>query len=103
MWNKIKILASKAWADMVDTYERVKVYLIALTLLVIYIEWGKIKDILLLKSGQKEVDSAKKEDAGLAKTEADDNSKANSLIQDAQNLSNQQPPISEDWYRKDKK
>ena len=100
MLAKVKAVAASVWADIVDTWKRVKIFALGIAGLVIYIEWEKIKATWLLKSGQAELKSDKKEDASLAQTESSDNSQANALEQQAKELPSKEGPITDDWNTK---
>lgn len=66
MLSKLKAVLISVWADVCDTYKRVKVYLLALLAIVAIWEWRKIKEALLVRMGQKQIDSANKQDQKLS-------------------------------------
>ena len=96
MWTKVKAVAASVWADLKDTYQRTKVFLLGILALAAYIEWNKIKTAWLVKSGQNEIKSDNKQDASLAKAEQTDNQQADALVEKAQNEDNP----GNDWYVK---
>jgi hypothetical protein len=100
---KLKILASKVWADLVDTYERVKIILLAILAAIIFFEWQKLKAMWLVKSGQNEIKSDQKQDAKLAQLAQNASDQGDRIQQQANQLPNQEQPVGEDWYKKDKK
>ena len=94
METKLKAALAAIWADIVDTYKRVKVFLLAILGIVIYFEWERIKAALILYAGKKQIQSDQKQDQVLAQKEASDNQQADALVQKAQNEENP----GDDWY-----
>jgi len=95
MWNKVKVILNSVWSDVCDSYKRIKIYLISLVALIAIWEWRKIKATLLVKLGQKEIYSDKKEDEVLAQKENNANSQADALVKKAS-----QENSDDDWYKK---
>ena len=100
MLNRIKLALSLVWTDLVDTYKRVKILLLAILAAIVYLEWRKIKEALLVYSGQKEIKTDNKQDQDLKSKENSDNQQADALQKQAQDLPKQEQPIDEDWYKK---
>lgn len=96
MWTKIKAVLVPVWVDCIDTYKRIKIFLLAAAALAVYLEWQKIKALWLVKSGQKEISSDNKQDVSLAKAEQTENKQADALVEKAQNEDNP----GNDWYVK---
>jgi len=71
--------------------------------LLVALEWEKIKETVLVYLGQKEIKNDQKQDSTLAATEKKDSDAADALVQQAQQLPNQQPPVTDQWYEKNKK
>src|ERR1700678_3215684 len=88
IWNKLKSLAATVWNDICNTYQRTKVYLLALLAIVVVWEWRKLKAAFLVKMGQKQIDSANKQDKVLAQAEQTENAEADALVKKAQNEPN---------------
>lgn len=95
MLSKLKAVLISVWADVCDTYKRVKVYLLALLAIVAIWEWRKIKEALLVRMGQKQIDSANKQDQKLSAQEAQENQQAEALVKKSGN-----EPAEDDWYKK---
>lgn len=95
MLSKLKAVLVSVWADICDTYKRVKVYVIAILAVIAIWEWQKIKAVLLVKFGQKQIDSANKQDQKLATQEAQENQQADALVKKSGN-----EPAEDDWYQK---
>jgi hypothetical protein len=101
--NSLKVFFLALKNQLVDIWNRSKIFLLAIVSLVVYFEWQKIKEYLLLYIGQKEIQSDKKEDRVLETKENSENDQANALVQQANNLPKQEGPVSDNWYEKDKK
>jgi hypothetical protein len=95
MTTKIKAFLSTVWADIKDTYNRTKIYLWGLAVIVAYIKFNEIKDALLAYAGKKEIESDQKQDSALAKTESSDNAQADALAKKAQ-----EETAEDDWNTK---
>ncbi len=95
MLDKVKLALSTVWADCVDTYKRCKILCIAIGAAIIYLEWNKIKEALLVYAGKKEMAKDKKEDSALASQEESAEQQANALEQKAK-----QETSDDDWYKK---
>lgn len=104
MIAKLKAILSSIWADIVDTYKRIKIYFLGILAILAVIEWQKIKEALLAYGAQKDVSKAKKQDQTLSQQESAENQQANTLVQQANKLPSQEQPVTDvDWYKKDKK
>jgi hypothetical protein len=102
MLAKLKSLWTFVKADLLDTWQRSKMLILAVLGAVLYLEWQNLKSALLVYMGQKEITKDKKEDQTLATQENTDNNQANTLLQQAQQLPNQQPLVGSDWYKDEK-
>ncbi len=100
MLQKVKTFLSTVWAEIVDTYEKVKVPLLAVLGLVVFIKWEYIKSLLTVYFANKELTSGKKEDAVLSNTETTENNQANALVKAAEELPKTETTVTEDWYKK---
>ncbi len=100
MLTKLKAILSAIWSDTKDTWARIKIYVLAIGALVIALEFRKLKEFLITYQGKKEIQQDKKQDAQLADKEKNANDASNALVQEANNLPNQQPPITDDWNKK---
>jgi len=104
MLVKLKAIAATVWADVVDTYKRCKIILLAVGACIVYLEFNKIKEALLVSGEKKEMASDNKQDQALATKEKTENDAANVLVADANKLGQQSTtPVDPDWYEKDKK
>ena len=101
MITKIKVIAATIWADTCNTYQRIKIYLWGLLIILVYIKFNEIKEALLAYAGKKEIESDQKKDAVLATTVKTDSDAADALVKQAQELADQpQTPIADDWNKK---
>ena len=103
MLDKLKALAATIWSDIKDTYQKIKIPLLAIGALILTLEFKKIKEALIVAAGKKEIQNDQKKDQALAAQEKTDNTQANALIQEAKDLPAQEQPVAEDWYTKEKK
>ena len=100
MLDKLKAFWATLKSQLVDIWNRSKIFLIALGIAVVYLEWEKIKEAFLLYTANKEMKSDKKEDQTLAATETSASQQADALVKQAQALPSQEQPVTEDWYTK---
>jgi hypothetical protein len=103
MLSNFKIFLLAVWADICDTYKRIKVILFAVLAAIIYLEFDKIKEYLLVRTGQKEIKKDDVKDQKLANQEQSEVSEANDLEKEANQLPTQEQPVSDDWYLKEDK
>ena len=103
MLAKLKPLATTIWGDVCDTYKRTKILLLAIAGAVIYFEWEQIKAAWLVKSGANEIKSDQRQDQALAQQAKNASDQGDQLQQQANELPNQQQPVTDSWYEKDKK
>jgi hypothetical protein len=99
MLAKLKVLWAGIAAQLLDIWNRSKVFILAILALVIAFEWQKLKEYLMVKAGQKELQNADKQDVTLANQEQTANNAANALVQQAQQLPNEEQPIGDDWNK----
>lgn len=100
MIAKIKSFLAAVWADTKDTWNRIKIYVLAILAVIVTLEFQKIKDALLAYGGKKEIQEDQKKDQTLAVQEKTDNDAADQLVKDAEALPSQEKPITnEDWYK----
>jgi len=95
MLAKIKTFLTAFKNQLLDLWNRSKVFLIAVGAAIIYFEWNKIKEAFLVYQGQKQISTDKKEDQSLATQENSANQQANALVTKAQNES-----AADDWNTK---
>jgi hypothetical protein len=94
MLNRIKSILLAVWADVCDTYGRIKIYLLALGAIIAIFEWRKLKAAILVKMGQQELNSANKQDKVFAANEQSDEAKADALVKKAS-----EETAKDDWYK----
>ena len=100
--NSIKEALTTIKADLADTWVKYKGIFLAIIAAVVYLEFNKIREALLLYSGKKEIDKADSKDIDLKKQEDGLNTKANILVEEAKTLPEQEKPVTSDWYKNEK-
>lgn len=100
MLAKIKAIWAIILSELKDIWNRGKMVLIALLALIGILEFEKLKELLLVYLANKQMKSTNKTDQGLATKQDSANSQADSLVQQAQQLGNNQPTVQPDWYKK---
>jgi hypothetical protein len=98
MKSKLLAIWNSIWTDICDTYKRLKVLIIVVGAALIYLEWNKIQEALLVYGGKKQIQSDQKKDAVLATQESQDSEQADALATKAQN----EPTPDADWYKDQK-
>ena len=102
MKAKLQALWTGFIQQLKDLWNRSKMYILAGLAIAAYLGWNKLKEMLLVYFGKKEIQQDNKEDASLKAKEDSANSQADALVKEANDLPSQQPPISEDWYKDQK-
>lgn len=85
----ISTLKSDAEKDLSTLWANNKFYIIGFGLIILFFKYRDLLINILVKSGQREVNSADKQDAILQTDENKDNQQANILVQNANTLANQ--------------
>jgi hypothetical protein len=98
--TKIKNILNIIKTDLADTWNRSKVFILAILGIIAAIEFQKIKQFLLVYMGQKEIKKDDVQDQKLANEENSDNNQANALEQQAASLSSEEKSVESDWYKK---
>lgn len=100
MDEKIKALWASAVAKLKEVWNKNKIlFFIIIPLLII----AKFRDVIiqiLVASGKKLMEQARKQDGQLRQEANDANNKANSLINQADGRDDNKPPVGEDWHKK---
>lgn len=99
MKAKLQALLSGISKDLLDTWQRSKIILLAIVAAIVYLEFNRIKEALTVVTAKNEIKNTESKDKQLAQEEVDANQKADTLVKEAQNLSNQNSPVKEDWYK----
>ena len=99
---KAKILAtlSAMKSDLIDTYQRSKMLLLAIGAAIIAFEYNRIKAAITVYMGAKEIKQATTQDATLKAQETTLNTTADALVKEANDLPSQEKPVTADWYKK---
>lgn len=99
MSAKIKAFLATVWADTVDTWKRVKLYVLGILAIVAVLGFQKIKDAFLAYSGKKEIENDQKKDQTLATQEKKANDSADQLVKEADALPSQEQPVKDGWEK----
>ena len=100
MGAKIKAFFAVVGKDLVDTWQRVKIPLLAIGSLIVYLKFTQIKDAIIAYNAKKEIDTTKKTDDKDAAIENTDSKQADALVAKADALPATEKPVQEDWYTK---
>lgn len=95
MLTKLKAIWATVWADICNTYQRIKIYLLGILAIIAFFEWQKIKAAFLVYTSKKEMASDKKEDGVFAQKEKTADQDADALTEKAKN----EPNSGDDWYK----
>jgi hypothetical protein len=99
MVKKLKSILASIWADTKDTWNRSKMYLLGLAVILATIEWRKIKEALLVASGAREIKADQKQDQKLAAQENTASQQGDALVTKAVNEPNSEKPVTDDWNK----
>lgn len=102
MLAKIKTVLSSVWSDVKDTYSRIKIYLLAGLALLVYLKFNQIKSYIQTYLLNKQMNKSNQENTTLNAQETTDETKADSLVQQANSLPSTEAPVGEDWFKKEK-
>ncbi len=100
MIEKLKAGLTVLKNDLGDTWNRCKIFILAVGALILALEFQKILTAFLVWMGQRELKNANKQDEALKTQENDLNTQADKLVKEAQELPSKDKPVSEDWYKK---
>lgn len=95
MLSSLKAFFSTIKLQVVDCWNRSKIFILALVALVLTLEFQKIKDSIIIYLSQKEIKSSDEIDEKLAAKENMETTQANQLEQQAANET-----ATDDWYKK---
>lgn len=93
LWTTIK-------AQISDIWSKSKMWIIAGASLLIYLKWRQIKEYMIVKAGNKEIQASNAQDKDLSKAETTANAGADALVKEADALPASEPTIGDDWYTK---
>lgn len=100
VWAKIKALCSIAGSQLVDIWNRSKMYLLAILGIVLALEFRQLKEFFLAYSGKKEVQKDQQKDQQLKTEENTAIAQADALVKQAQQEPSKEEPVNDDWYKK---
>lgn len=98
---KAKLLS--IWAsiktDLYDTWNRSKIFLLAIAGIIVALEFQKLKEFLLVYMGKKEIQKDEKKDQQLATQEHTESAQADVLVQEANGLPSTEQPVKDGWEK----
>jgi len=98
--TKALVLLTSFKNEIVDTWEKIKVPVIAIAALIISLRFRELVVTWITKAGQREVKDDNKKDQQIAAQESQESAEADALQAEANSLPSEQPPVGEDWYKK---
>jgi hypothetical protein len=100
MWAKVKAFFAMVGKDLVDTWQRIKIPLLAIGGIIAYLKFNQLKDFLLTYAAKKEMGTAQKTDSKDAAIENADVKQADALVAQADALPAQETKVTDDWNTK---
>lgn len=100
MGAKLKAFFAAIWADIVDTYKRSKLLLLAIGAVIVTLEFNRIKEALAIAAAKRVDKSAHTEDTQLATQEAQLNQQADAAVQQAAQETQNEAPVTDGWNKK---
>jgi FtsZ-binding cell division protein ZapB len=100
MLAKLKSIWTAIKADMLDTWHRCKILLIAIAALFFTLEFEKIKTALETYLAGRELKNTNTKSDSLQTKEENLDKQADQLVTDADNVSKTDQPIGLDWNKK---
>jgi hypothetical protein len=100
MGAKLKAFLATIWADIVDTYKRSKLVLLAIAAVVITLEFNRIKEAIAIASAKKVDKDAHTDDTKLAAQETQLNQEADAAVKQAAQETQNEAPVTDDWNKK---
>jgi hypothetical protein len=100
MGAKLKAFWAKVTSDVGDLWEKDKGFVIAFGIIILGVKFRDIMISLITSSGKAIFNKAQATDATLAKQEDSDKTSAESLEQQANQTTNPQSEVTEDWNKK---
>jgi hypothetical protein len=100
MQAKISAIWTLIKTQLADIWAKSKIYIIAGASLLIYLKWRQIKEYMIVKAGNKEIQQSNVQDKELSTAETTANASADALVKAAETLPASEPAISDDWFIK---
>jgi hypothetical protein len=102
MKAKLQALWAGLKSQLLDIWNRSKMFLLAGLAVAIYLGWNSLKEMVLAYFGKKEIQKDNKEDTSLKAKEDSANNQADALVKESNDLPSKEKPVSEDWYKDQK-
>jgi len=95
MLTKLKAIWAVVKTELATIWDKSRMYIIGLVVILATLEWRRIKEALIVAAGAREIKNANTQDGKLASQENTDKQQAQALEQKAQN----EPNPSDDWNK----
>jgi hypothetical protein len=102
MVTKLKTLLASLMAEIKAVWNRSKMYLLGLVVILATLEWQKIKAALIVAAGAKEIKKDTKVDGQLAAQEQSASQQGDALQKQANALPESEAQVKPDWYKDQK-
>lgn len=100
MQTKLSALWQLIKTELADIWAKSKIYIVAGASLLIYLKWRQIKEYLIVKAGNKEIQQSNAKDKDLSTAETTANAGADALVKEADALPASEPTIDDNWNTK---
>jgi hypothetical protein len=100
MSSKLSLLWAYIKAELSDIWAKSKMWIIAGASLIIYLKWRQIKEALIVRAGNKEIQQSNAQDKDLSVAETTANASAEAIIKSADALPASEPAVDDNWNTK---
>ena len=100
MQAKISAIWTLIKTQLADIWAKSKIYIIAGASLLIYLKWRQIKEYMIVKAGNKEIQQSNAKDKDLSTAETTANAGADALVKEAAALPASEPNVDDNWNSK---
>lgn len=102
-WAKIQPTLSAVWtkvhADLADLWEKDKAFLVIFGVIILSVKFREIMILLLVSGGKLLFAKSEQKSETLEKQEANYNSSADKLVEQAKETTQSDSSVSDDWYQ----
>ena len=98
--QKLKELWAKVKQQITDLWDKDKGIFLLIAIAAIAVKFRDLLIDILINSGKRVKENADKKDSKLANQENQANAQAEELIKKASEEGQNQPPVGDDWYKK---
>lgn len=102
MFKKLKAFWAKINSDINDLWEKDKGFLLLFGVIILVVKFRDILISLIVASSKRLFDKTQQQSDALKTKEDSDNAAADKLVEEANKLTNSNPPPGDDWYKGEK-